>query len=44
MGDPVSAAGCGRERERGRERSGDDRVPTGRPGQHSAGAAIQTVF
>jgi hypothetical protein len=32
------------ERERGRERSGDDRVPTGRPGQHSAGAAIQTVF
>jgi hypothetical protein len=38
MGDPVSVTG------RGRERLGGDGAPTGGPGQHSAGAAVQTVF
>jgi hypothetical protein len=37
-GDPVSVTG------HGRERPGGDGAPTGGPGQHSAGAAVQTVF
>jgi hypothetical protein len=38
MGDPVLAVGCERERP------GGDGAPTGRPGQHSDGAMVQTVF
>jgi hypothetical protein len=30
--------------ESGRERPGSNEVPTGGPGQHSAGAVVQTVF